>query len=148
GDLGNGVRLVRRLERAGQKLFLRHRLGTIARIDTGTPQIQQFLRLVQMSGVYDSRVDQHVVVDEFRRPVGIREDAAHSSSNEINVVGTVRAEPVVDGGLVAEIQLCARGGQDVLDALRLQAAQNGRTDQPAVAGDENAGRHALSLALD
>ena len=43
--------------------------------------------------------------------------------------------PVVDGGLVAQIQLGAGGGQEGLEPLILQAAHDRRSDEAAVAGD-------------
>ena len=41
------------------------------------------------------------------------EDSADGSGDEKHVFGTVRAEPVVHRGLIAQIQLVSRRGEDV-----------------------------------
>ena len=82
-------------------------------------------------------VDHHVVVDELRRPRGVRHDAADGAGDEIDVLGTVGAEPVVDRRLIAQIELIARGGEDVVEAELFEPADDGGADQAAVAGDED-----------
>ena len=78
GDLRDRVGLVRGLERAGQQLLLRHRLGAVARVDAGAAEIQQLLHAVLVRRVHHRGVNHHVVVDELGRPGGVRHDAADS----------------------------------------------------------------------
>ena len=84
-------------------------------------------------------VNHHVVVDEFRRPRRVGHDAADGAGDEIDVLGPVGPEPVVDRGLIAEIELIARGGQDVLEAELFEPPDDGGANQAAMAGDENPG---------
>ena len=104
------------------------------------PEVQQLANAEDVRGVHDGGVNHHVVVDEFSRPGRVGEDAADRAGGEKDVVGTVGAKPVVDGSLVAQIQLSAAGGQEVLVPARAEAAQNRRADQPSVPRDENARR--------
>ena len=84
-------------------------------------------------------VDHHVVVDEIGRPVGVGPDAADRAGNQIHVVGAVGSEPVVDGRLVAEVELVAAGGEDVREAGVLEPADNGGADQAVVPRDVDLG---------
>ena len=82
-------------------------------------------------------VNHHVVVDEFRRPRRVGHDAADGAGDEIHVFGSIGAEPVVDRRLIAQIELIARRGQDVLEAELFEATNNRGADQAAMAGDED-----------
>ena len=82
-------------------------------------------------------VDHHVVVEELGRAGGVGHDAADGPGDEEHVVGTIRLEPVVDRRLVAEVELVAGRGEDVRVARGREAAEDGRTDQPSVTGDED-----------
>ena len=71
-----------------------------------------------------------------------------------DVLGAVGAEPVVDGRLIAQVELVSGGGEDVGEALALEAAENGGADQAGVTGDIDAGvcwyftSHCVSSALN
>ena len=138
GDLRDRVRLVRRLEQAREQVLLLHRLRALARVDARAAEVEQPLHREQVRGVHHRGVDHHVVVDELRRPRRVREDAADRAGDEEHVLGPVRAEPVVDGRLVAQVELLARRGEHVAEALGLEPAHDGRADQAAVAGHEDA----------
>ena len=92
-----------------------------------------------MRGVHHRGVNQHVVVDELGRPGRVGHDAADGAGDEVDVLGPVGAEPVVDRGLVAQVELVARCGQDVAGAARLEQPHERGSDEPAMAGDEGPG---------
>ena len=121
GDLRDGVGLVGRLERAGEQLLLGHRLRAVARIDAGAAEVQQLLHAVQVRRVHHGRVDHHVVVDELGRPRGVGQDAADGAGDEEDVLRAVRLEPVVHGRLVAQVELLAGRGQDLVKPSALAA---------------------------
>lgn len=84
-------------------------------------------------------VDHHVVVDEFSGAHGVGHDAADGAGDEIDVFGTIGAEPVVDRRLIAKIELIARRGQDVRVAELIEPPADGGADEAAVAGNEDPG---------
>ena len=83
-------------------------------------------------------VNHHVVVDEFGWPGGIGHDAADGAGNQVNILGPVGAEPVIDGGLISQIELVACRGLDVFEAQVFEAANDRGADEPAMTGDEDA----------
>ena len=80
-------------------------------------------------------MDHHVVVDKLRRPGGVGPDTAHGPGHQEDVLRAVGFEPVVDGRLVAQVELVPGGGEEVGVAFLGQAAEDGRADEAAVAGD-------------
>ena len=88
--------------------------------------------------MHNGRVNHQVVVDELRRARAVREDPADGAGDEMHEVGPVGAEPVVDRGLVAQVELVATRGEDVAIAARLELADDRRADEAAMAGDEDA----------
>ena len=135
GDLGDGVGLVGRLQIAAEQVFLPHGLGAFPGVDAGTAQVEELFDVVEIGGVDHGGVDHHVVVDEFSRPGGVGPDAADGPGHQEDIFGPVGLEPVVDGRLVAQVELVPGGGQEVGVAFFGQAAQDGRADEAAVAGD-------------
>jgi hypothetical protein len=87
--------------------------------------------------VHHGGVNQHVVVDELGRAGRVRHDAADRAGDKIDVFGPVGAEPVVHRRLIAQVQLFARGGQDVESRVPLEPPDDRRADQAAMAGDED-----------
>ncbi len=64
-----------------------------------------------MTRMHDSGVDEQVVVNELCGPRAVCEDAAYGSGDEIDEVGLVDAKPLVDGRLIAQVELFARSGE-------------------------------------
>ena len=85
-------------------------------------------------------MNHHVVVDELCRPRRIGKDAADGAGDEKDVVGPVRAEPIVHRRLIAKVELIPRRGQDALEPQLLQPAKNRGTDQASMAGNEDSRR--------
>ena len=71
-------------------------------------------------------------------PRRVGEDAADRAGREIDVLGTIGLEPVVDRRLIAQIELLARRGLD-LDGteLALEPPEDRGPREPAMAGDED-----------
>ena len=69
--------------------------------------------------------------------VEFAQDAADGAGDEVDVFGPVGAEPVIDRGLIAQVELIARGGQDVRESELLEPADHRRANQAAVTGDEH-----------
>jgi hypothetical protein len=82
-------------------------------------------------------VDHHVVVNELGGPRRVRHDAADGAGDEINVLRSIGAEPIVDRRLIAEIELLARRGENVLEAKLLETANDRRANEAPVTGDED-----------
>jgi hypothetical protein len=87
--------------------------------------------------VYDGGMDEHVVVDELGGTRGVREDPAHRAGDQKDILRPVGAEPVVNGRLIAKVQLIARGGQQVPTAVAFEPTQHGGAHQTAVTGNED-----------
>ena len=86
--------------------------------------------------MHDRGVDHQVVVDELGGPRAVGEDAADRAGDEVHRLGPIGPEPVVDRGLVAEIELIARGRQR-RDSVLLEAPDDGRADEAAMTCDEH-----------
>lgn len=84
GDLGDGVRLVGRLQRPLQQLAFRHRLPCQFRIDTGRTEKQQFVHVVQVRGVNNVALYHHVFINKIRRIRVVGDNAAHFRRRQIN----------------------------------------------------------------
>src|SRR4029079_1740700 len=92
-----------------------------------------------MRRVHDRRVNQHVVVNELGGACRVREDAAHSSGNEEDIVGAIGTKPVTDGSLIAEIELIAGCGEQPGCTGPFESSNDGRANQPSATSDEYAG---------
>jgi len=125
GDLGDGVGFVGRLQEAAEQVFLPHGLGAFPGVDAGGPQVEELFNVIKVGGVDHGGVDHHIVVDELRRSGGVGPDTAHGPGHQEDIFRAVGLEPVVDGGLVAEVELVAGGGQEVGVAFLGQAAEDG-----------------------
>ena len=101
------------------------------------PRYKSFLRAEQMRRMHHRRVNHHVVVDELGRSCRVGKNTAHGAGNEIHEFRAIGAEPVVDGRLVAQVELIAGGREDIRIAEGLQPSHNGGADEPAMTGNEN-----------
>ena len=139
GNLGDGVRLVRRLERTAQQILFADRLRAISRIDARAAQVKQTLDAVHPARLRDGGVNHQVVVDELRRARGVGENAADRARDQEDVLGLVRLEPVVHRRLIAQIELVSRGAEDIGEPGRIQTAHDRGTDQATMSRDIDRG---------
>src|SRR5262245_26462641 len=83
----------------------------------------------------DRGMDHQVVVDELGRSRGIGEDAADGAGDEKHVLRPVRLEPVVDGGLIAKVELMSGDAEYLGEASGCQSAYNRGAHQAAMPRD-------------
>jgi len=93
-----------------------------------------------------SGMDHHVVINKLGWSGRIGPDAAYGPGHQEDIVRAVSLEPVVDGRLVAQVELVTGGSQEVSVAFFGQAAEYGRADEAAVAGDVDAGIFGYSVS--
>src|SRR5687767_10559274 len=89
-----------------------------------------------MTRVHDRRVNHQIVVNELCRARAVGENAADRSGNEVNRLGAIHLEPVVYRRLIAKVELVARGCE-WRDSVLLEAPDDGRADEAAMACDED-----------
>jgi hypothetical protein len=133
GNLGNGVPLIGRLQRAGQEGVFRHRLGRVARIDAGRAEKQQLLDPAAPGAMDDVGLDRQIVVDELGRPAVVRLDAADRRGRHDDRLGPHVGQPGLDVALAPEIDLRPAHREDLAVFVRQPPDQRG-ADHAAVAG--------------
>ena len=136
GDLRNRIGLVGRLQRSRQHRILAQRLRRQLRIDAGGAEKHQLLGAVDMRGVDHIRRDRQIVVEEFGAQRVVGDDAADLGRRQKHHLRAFGGEPLVDRGLIAQIDLAARRCQQ-FDILPRQPAHQRRPDHAAMAGDED-----------
>ena len=84
-------------------------------------------------------MDHQVVVDELGRPGAVGEDPADRARDEEHVLRAVRLEPVVHRRLVAQIELMASRAENVREAVGVQPASDGGSNEASMPCDVHAG---------
>jgi hypothetical protein len=135
GDLGHGVGTIGGFERAGEEVFLLHRLRAVARVDARGTEKQQAFDAVPVCRLDEVVLDREVDGDEVSRIGVVGEDAADFGGSKEHVVGFFCGEEGFDRGLAGEVELSMGAGEDVCVSGGSQTAGDGRTDQAAMAGD-------------
>ena len=139
GDFGDGVWLVGGLQRPCKDGGLCERLRRHFGVDATGPQEQQLPHFCLVRGVDEVGLNHEVVVKEICSVNTIGVDAAHFGRGNEHVRGFFLRHHVVHGGLVAEVQFCARKGDGVGEALGFDGTTDGLSDHSAVAGDIDSG---------
>lgn len=104
-------------------------LGKLEDRDIGPgPDIYRNVRLD------DIRLDDQIVIEEFRRSGAVGENSAYRRRGEKDGAGFVLSDPSLDIRLPAEIELRARR-RDHLAIFRGKTANDGRADHAAVPSD-------------
>src|SRR5690606_10748212 len=134
-NLGNGVRLVRRLQRAGKKRLFLYRLGRKFWIDTGRSEEGELLDAVQIRLMNNVRLDDEVVVDKLSLVRVIRIDAANLCRGKEHIVRLLTFQERFHSGLVAEVELLRTSCDKVAIPFFLQAAHDRRAHHPPMAGN-------------
>ena len=104
GDLGDGVPLVGRLERAGEQRLFAHRLRRELGIDAGGAERQQLLDAGAKRSADDVEADGEIVGDEVGGIGVVGIDAADMAGGEEHDIGLVRGEPAFGLGLVGQVE--------------------------------------------
>lgn len=105
GDLGNGVPLVRGLERARQQCVLRDGLRSEFGVNAGGAEEQELLDSESVGGVDDVGLDLEIDGDEIRRVGVVGVNAADFSGGEDHESGFLGGEEGLDVGLAGEVEL-------------------------------------------
>ncbi len=84
-DLRYSIRLIRRLERSGQKAFLFHRLGSELRIYAGRAEVEKFCRVKLVCSMDHIRCDHDIVVDEISLIRAVGQNTADSGCSKKNI---------------------------------------------------------------
>ncbi len=89
-------------------------------------------------GFNDVGLESEIVVNKICGVGGVGQNATDFGGGEKNIFRLFFGEKGVDGLGIAEVEFGAGAAQEIVIAKRLQMASDGRTDEAAVAGDENA----------
>lgn len=87
--------------------------------------------------MHDSGMDHEIVVEELGGSGEVGHNPAHGASDEVDVLGSVGAEPVVDGSLISKVELVTSSRKDVREPGRGEPAGDRRADEAGVPGDED-----------
>jgi len=149
GDLGDGVGPVGGFQRPGEQVLFLDGLRAEPGIDAGGAEEEQTLDAGVAAGLDDVGLENKVVADEVGRVGAVGKDAADPGRGEEDEVGLFGGEERIDGGLVEQVELLARAGEDVAVSLAQELAVDGGADQAAMAGDVDAavGMHGALLCL-
>ena len=145
GDLGDRVRAVRLLQRAGEEVLLLERLRRLARVDAGAAEEDEAAHAVREGRLEEVRLDHEVVVDELPGLLPVGHDAADLGGGVDDHVGAVRVEERPHRRLVAQVDLAEVGDEGLGVAVARQGAPDRRAHEPGVAGEVDALAHGASL---
>ena len=112
GNLGNGVWLVGRLQRAGQQGAFGHGLVSQAWVDAARAEYQQFFYATAKGRFNHIGLHHQVLVDEVCRVCVVGVDAAHLGCGQIHLIGFAFCEKGLHLGLVAQVQFGVAAGND------------------------------------
>ena len=149
GDLGDGVPLVGRLQRAGEQVLLAHRLRRkLAGRCSSSRGSSSFVTPLRQAASMTLRLDQQVVADEVRRVGVVGEDAADLGRREEHVRRAApRAKNASHRRLVAQVELALRAQQRG-SCSPLAAAAARSPSRPARGGRRRRSRSSLFMVAD
>lgn len=124
GDLGDGVGVIGFFQRSREQILFANGLGTVARVDARTAEVQQFLHAAFVRRTQHGRVNQQIVIQEVGRILTVRQDAADFSGDMNDILRLVFLDPAPHGLLISQIKLAATDRENVLKLSRLQSAND------------------------
>ena len=119
GNLGDCVPLVRWFERTREQLLFGNWLSCMTRIDARTAEVQQLRDTHTMACFNHSSMDHEVVVNELGWTRAVSQNATDSARNQKHIIRTIVFKPSIHCTLVAEIELCTSGCEDVGETTSL-----------------------------
>ena len=137
GDLGDGIPLVGRLQRAAEQRVLGHRLRRQPRINAGRAERQQLLDAGLVRAADDIERDRQIDGDEIGGKSVVGMNAADQSGGQESRIRPHLRQPVLGGRLIGQVERAPLGDQD-LRAFIGQPAHNRRAHHAVMAGDINA----------
>ena len=137
GDLGDGIGVVRRLQRTREQRILHERLGGEFWINARTAEEEE-LRHTKVGCCLDDIVlNREVFDEELDRLLKIGGNASHSRGRIHDIVRTLGFKKNSHGGAIHQVQFLPRAGEDVLKSGPLEAPHDGAPDHSAMPGHKN-----------
>ena len=93
--------------------------------------------IVQVGGLNDIGLNHQIFVDEISRVGVIRLNTTYLCRCQIHLIDLMHLEKSLHGLLIQQIQGIAPGRHNTGITQCLQAADDGRADHPAMAGDKD-----------
>ena len=97
GNLGDGIRFVGVFQGRGQQAIFLHGLRSLARIDAGASQEEQFLHAMAEALAYHVLLYLQVLVDEVCPIVQVGQDASHVGGGQYHGFRLFFIEELADG---------------------------------------------------
>jgi hypothetical protein len=139
GDLRDRVRVVGRLQRAGQQRVLADRLGRVLRVDAGRAEAQQPLHAVLERGVEHVELHPQVVGQEVHRLGRVGEDPADPGGGQHDRARPLPGEEGERLGPFAQVELVPPAADEVGEPGGGEVPPDRRSDEPAVSCDVRPG---------
>ena len=131
-DFGEGVSLVGFLQFGGQQARFGHRLRRHAGIDARRAEKFQLFATVFPRRVNHVHLQNHVFIHKVGQCRLVSHYAAHFGSGEKHIFGLFLGEEALHVILASEVELAMRAGYNVVIALAMQFAHNGRSHHAAM----------------
>ena len=135
GDLGDGVRLVGRLQRAGEQRILGDWLRGKARVDTRRAQKEQPSHAGVQRRRDDVVLDGQILENEVGRVGVVGVNASYLGGGQIDLVDALLGEKARRRRLVEQVEFGAGTQHQILITTLCQSAHQRRADHSAMAGD-------------
>ena len=137
GNLCQRIAFIGRFQRAGQEIFFLDRLRCLTRIDAARSEEAELFDLVQIA------LHDHVVLDfqvfeqEFRAVHFVGHDSADLCAGKDYIIRLFRIKELLDGLLIAEIELGVCPFQDIGVTFFFELADTSAADHSAMAADKD-----------
>ncbi len=136
GDLGDGVPLIARLQRARKQHVGRHRLRRQPRIDAGRAEIDELLDGAAMRGANGIERDRDIVGEEVGGEGRVGADATDLAGSDEDGIGLGLRHEALDCIRLPQIEVLARGENDVA-VFAFKPAHDRGTGHAGMPGDED-----------
>ena len=137
GNLGQGVRLVGWLQRASEQILFFDGLRAITWVNAARTQKHQIVDASTVSPLNQVGLHHQVLVDEVGTVGVVGMNTPHLGCSDEQIVGLFGLQKSLYLGLARQVKLGMRAGDDVLIAVRLEAANNGRTHHATMTSHVN-----------
>ena len=134
GNFGNGIRLVGVFQRPGEQRIFLHGLRSIARIDAGATQKNQFLDVVTIACAYNVVLNLQIPVDEIGTIHVVCNNSAHMSSCQNDVFGFFGFKKFFYPTGVHQVQFFYRSANQMGESFAFEVFPDCRAYQSAMSG--------------
>lgn len=147
GDLGDRIRLVRRLERPVHVVLLPHRLRSLPRIDAGTAEQHRALDIEREASLEYAILDFQVVEEEVEGRCNVSSDPSDLSGSEEYVPRARHAEKSLNRVRIPQVQLVSTSENELCESIPAETAYDRRTHEALMTRDEYARRRLHRLRV-